>query len=61
MIGCMIDSQQAVPLFELTKRNIDFMWNLGYQQAFELLKRTLVDALVLIQPYFKKPFCFDVD
>lgn len=61
MIGCMIDSQQAVPLFELTKRNIDFMWNLGYQQAFKLLKRTLVDVLVLIQPYFKKPFCFDVD
>jgi hypothetical protein len=30
---------------------------LGCQQAFEALKRALVDALVLIWPDFKKPFC----
>ncbi len=35
-------------LFKLTKRDIDFMWNLGYQHAFEALKKTLVDAQVFI-------------
>jgi hypothetical protein len=24
-------SRLAIPLFELTKKNIDFVWNLGYQ------------------------------
>jgi len=45
----------------LTKRDIDFVWNLDYQHAFEVLKRALIDVLVLIQPDFKKPFCFSVD
>ncbi len=34
---------------------------LGYQQAFEAIKRALVDAPMLIRPDFKKPFCLDVD
>ncbi len=51
----------AVLLFELTKKDVVFMWNLDYQQAFEALKRTLVDAPILVCPNFKKPFCFDVD
>ncbi len=37
------------------------MWNLGCQQAFEALKGTLVDALVLMQLDFKKPFCLYVN
>jgi hypothetical protein len=51
----------ATPLFQLTKRDIDFVWNLDYQHAFEVLKRALIDVPVLIQPDFKKPFCFSVD
>jgi len=51
----------AISLFELTKKDVAFMWNLDYQQAFEALKRTLVDAPVLVRPNFKKPFCLDVD
>jgi hypothetical protein len=48
-------------LFELIKKDIDFLWNMGCQQTFQVLKGTLVDVHVLIQPDFKKPFCLDVD
>ncbi len=51
----------VAPLFELIKRDVDFVWNLGCQQAFEALKRALVDVHVLIWLDFKKPFCLDVD
>ncbi len=54
-------SQLVVPLFELTKMDIDFVWDLGCQQAFEALKKTHIDALVVIRPDFKKQFCLDVD
>jgi len=49
-------SQVAASLFELTKKDIDFVWNLGYQQAFEVLKITLVDAPVLIWPDSRNHF-----
>jgi hypothetical protein len=48
-------------LFELTKTDVDFVWDLGCQQAFEAKKKTLVDTLVLIRPDFKKQFCLNVD
>jgi hypothetical protein len=48
-------------LFELTKRDVDFVWDLGCQQAFEALKKTLVAALVHIRPDLKNHFCLDVD
>jgi hypothetical protein len=48
-------------LFELTKKDVAFVWNLDCQQAFDALKRALVDAPILIHPDFKKPFCLDVD
>jgi hypothetical protein len=51
----------AVPLFELTKKDVAFVWDLGCQSAFEALKGALVAALVLTRPDFKKPFCLDVD
>ncbi len=47
-------SRLATPLFELTKKDIDFVWDLGCQQAFEALKGALVDAHVLIWLGFKK-------
>jgi hypothetical protein len=50
----------AAPLFELTKRDVAFVWNLDCY-AFEVLKRALVAAPVLVRPDFKKPFCLDVD
>jgi hypothetical protein len=51
----------VVPLFELTKKDVDFVWDQGCQQAFEALKGALVDAHVFIRPNFKKQFCLDVD
>jgi len=32
----------------LTKRDVDFQWDYGCQQAFEAVKKELVDALGLI-------------
>jgi hypothetical protein len=54
-------SRLVTPSFELTKKDVAFVWNLDYKQAFETLKRTLVDAHVLVRLDFKKPFCLDVD
>jgi hypothetical protein len=51
----------AAPLFELTKKEVAFVWDLGCQSAFEALKGALVAAPVLIQPDFDKQFCLDVD
>jgi len=51
----------AGPLFELTKKEVAFIWNQGCQHAFDSLKRALVDAPILIRPDFKRPFCLDVD
>jgi hypothetical protein len=54
-------SRLAVPLFELTKRDVSFVWDLGCQRAFETLKSALVAAPVLTRPDFTKPFYLDVD
>jgi hypothetical protein len=51
----------AVPLFELTKKEVAFVWDLGCQDSFDALKRALVSAPVLIRPDFEKQFCLDVD
>jgi hypothetical protein len=54
-------SRLATPLFELTKRDVDFVWDAGCQQAFQALKAALVDVHVFIRLDFKRPFCLDVD
>ncbi len=51
----------VVLLFELTKKDVAFVWSLDCQLVFEALKRTLVDAFVLVCFDFRKPFCLDVD
>jgi hypothetical protein len=54
-------SRIAGPLFELTKKDVVFVWNQDCQRAFDDLKRALVDAPILVRPNFKEPFCLDVD
>jgi hypothetical protein len=54
-------SRLAAPLFELTKKDINFVWDMGCQQAFQELKAALVNAPVLTRPDFKRTFCLDVD
>jgi hypothetical protein len=51
----------ATPLFELTKKDVDFVWNMGCQHAFQALRTALVRAPILRRPDFKKAFCLDVD
>jgi hypothetical protein len=46
----------VVLLFELTIKDVDFVCDLGCQQAFEVLKVTLVDVLVLIRLNFQKNY-----
>ena len=54
-------SRLASPLFELTKKDVSFVWNQDCQQAFDALKRALVEAPILVRPDFEKPLCLDVD
>jgi hypothetical protein len=54
-------SKMAGPLFELTKKDVVFVWDQGRQSAFDDLKRALVQAPVLVRPNFREPFCLDVD
>jgi hypothetical protein len=51
----------AAPLLELTRKDVDFVWNMGCQQAFQALRTALIRAPILIRPDFKKAFCLDVD
>jgi hypothetical protein len=54
-------SRMASSLFELTKKDVAFVWNQNCQRAFDDLKRALVEAPILVRPDFKEPFCLDVD
>jgi hypothetical protein len=49
-------SRLAGPLFELTKKDIAFVWNVDCEQAYQALKAALVDAPVLTRPDFKRTF-----
>jgi hypothetical protein len=51
----------VAPLFELTRKDVDFVWDMGCQQAFQALRTALVRAPILRRPDFKKAFCLDVD
>jgi hypothetical protein len=54
-------SRLAGPLFELTKKDVAFIWGWDCQQAFDSLKGALVAAPILVRPNFKRPFYLDVD
>lgn len=49
------------PLTQLLKKNNKFMWTSNEQQAFENLKKALVQAPVLALPDFSKPFTVETD
>ncbi len=51
----------AALLFELTRKDVNFVWDMGCQQAFQELKVALVDAPILTRPDFKRAFCLDVN
>jgi hypothetical protein len=54
-------SRMAGPLFELTKKDVMFVWDQNCQRAFDDMKRALMGAPILVRPDFKGSFCLDVD
>jgi hypothetical protein len=51
----------AIPLFELTKNDIMFMWTPQCQKEFNVLKDALVKTQILVRLDFTKTFILDVD
>ncbi len=54
-------SRIAIPLFELTKKDVVFKWSLDYHTTFDFLKVALILSLILVKPNFMKAFILDVD
>jgi hypothetical protein len=51
----------CAPLFELLRKDKKFVWGNEQQQAFEQLKRALVEPTVLQQPDYDKTFILETD
>lgn len=51
----------AKPLTELLKKGVMFVWTESTEQAFQLLKQSLISAPVLALPDFSKPFVVETD
>ena len=51
----------AQPLHHLTKKDVTFTWDAACQEAFEVLKRKLIEVPVLAYPSFDKDFTLETD
>lgn len=51
----------ARPLTDLLKKGTVFLWTNICEEAFQLLKKSLVSAPVLSLPNFAKPFVIETD
>jgi len=49
------------PLTSLLKKGVQFQWTPGTQEAFTLLKTSLINAPVLAVPNFQLPFVIETD
>ena len=54
-------SSTMQPLYTLTKRNAKFHWTETHQQAFDKIKMSLAEDVVLKYPNFSKPFTIATD
>ena len=54
-------AEVAKPLHCLTEKTHPFVWSDQCQEAFERLKKKMVEAPVLAHPDFSKPFIIDTD
>ena len=54
-------AEVAKPLHCLTEKTHPFVWSEQCQEAFERLKKKMVEAPVLAHPDFSKPFIIDTD
>lgn len=53
---CRDYSKIAKPLYDLTKKGVDFIWSEECQRAFDQLKKTLSSPPLLGYPQYDKPF-----
>lgn len=53
-------AQEAAPITDLLKKN-KFHWNKDAEEAFNMLKKILVMAPVLVYPNFDLPFILEMD
>ena len=51
----------AEPLHWLTQKDVTFEWSLSCQNAFDTLKRALIEAPVLAYPNFSRNFRLETD
>ena len=51
----------ALPLYQLTRKNVEWNWTAPVNAAFEALKTALVSAPCLHAPDFTKPFTLETD
>ena len=58
---CANFSTLVVPLTNLLKKNVKFVWSEACQQAFDKLKALLASEPVLMAPNFHKPFKLAID
>ena len=49
------------PLYELTKAEVEFIWNQECERAFKELKTRLANAPILAKPDLTRDFLLDVD
>ena len=58
---CKNFADVALPLTDLLKKNVDFVWGDQCQKAFDTLKNMLCQHPILKSPDFEKPFSIAVD
>ena len=51
----------AGPLYELTRKDVEFLWKPEHQEVFCQLKQLLINAPVLAFPDFSKDFILETD
>ena len=54
-------SRVAGPLYELTRKDVEFLWKPKHQEVFCQLKQLLINAPVLAFPDFSKDFILETD
>ena len=54
-------SKMALPLNALTKKGQPFVWTAAAQQAFDTLKRKVMEEPVLLHPILTQPFKLEAD
>ena len=49
------------PLYRLNSKGVKFTWEKEHENAFQFLKKRLLQAPILVFPNFRQPFVIDTD